>query len=697
MNEKQKREGGSEMNDRQNYQFSQFSLGTCYYPEHWNPAMWRTDLNRMLENGIQTIRIAEFAWSKFEEREGEFNFDFFDSFMDVAEETGMKVIFCTPTATPPAWLTEKYPEVLNAQKDGTLYRHGLRRHYNYNSFVYQEFARRITRKLGEHYGKHPNIVGWQIDNEFNCETALFYSESDSYAFRQFLREKYETLDRLNEAWGAVFWNQTYTSWEEIFVPRTTYNDAYNPHMMLDYYRFVSVSTLRFCKIQADELRRWVKPGDFITTNGMFENMDNHKMEKEMLDVYMYDSYPNFAFGMGKDPKHSDDLNDRKWSRNLTEVRSICRHFGIMEQQSGADGSACFNGAPAPKPGQMTLWALQSLAHGADYISFFRWRTCRFGTEMYWNGILDYSSRDNRRLKEVKSIYEKLQKIQPMAGSEWSVSVAQLKDYDNQWDAKADRMHGELHQISDSGIFRAAQLTHTALDYIYLQEDTELTDLTNYKLLFCPHAVILTEDRAALLRNYVEQGGILVMGCRTGYKELDGICVEELLPGKVRSMTGADVYEYTVLGPADDGIYIHVGERKVKAEYFCDLIAPLEEGISVGTYNGDYYAGVTAMTERAVGKGKVIYYGSTFTQEAAQMLLEYTGMTEPWKDTIEVPEECELVVRETKDGQRYFIVLNYLSKDMGVQAKLPMWDCFEEREVSGEAVLKPYEVKVLRVL
>lgn len=134
--------------------------------------------------------------------------------------------------------------------------------------------------------------------------------------------------------------------------------------------------------------------DFITTNGMFGNLDNHRMEDECLDVYTYDSYPNFAYCLCEDPKHSDDLNDRKWSRNLTEVRSICPHFGIMEQQSGANGWNTRMEAPVPKPGQMTLWAMQSIAHGADYVSFFRWRTATMGTEIYWHGILDYDNRDN---------------------------------------------------------------------------------------------------------------------------------------------------------------------------------------------------------------------------------------------------------------------------------------------------------------
>lgn len=365
-------------------------LGTCYYPEHWPEDMWDNDLRRMLENGIEVIRIAEFAWSKTEPVEGHFTFDFFDRFLDLCDWHGMKVIFGTPTATPPAWLTEKYPEVLNANIEGIPYRHGARRHYNYNSLVYQTLSARIVRVLAEHYAKRECIIGWQIDNELNCEREWFYSEADSAAFRIYLRDRYETLDKLNEAWGTVFWNQTYTAWDEIHVPRKTISNSTNPHEVLDYIRFISASARQFCKMQSDILKQYIKPGDFITTNGMFANLDNHQMTAESLDFYTYDSYPNFAYCLDAYRDDPRDLKDRRWSRNLTEVRSISKRFGIMEQQSGANGWNTRMEAPTPRPGQMTLWTMQSIAHGADFVSYFRWRTSTIGTEIYWHGILDYS-------------------------------------------------------------------------------------------------------------------------------------------------------------------------------------------------------------------------------------------------------------------------------------------------------------------
>lgn len=263
------------MGKKQAFQWDSMTMGTCYYPEHWDESLWESDLDRMLRVGISTIRIGEFAWNKFEPEEGRFTYDFFDRFLELCEKKGMKVIFGTPTATPPAWLTEKYPEVLNARQDGVLYRHGGRRHYNYNSPKYQELCARIVDKIAAHIGRHPSIVGWQIDNELNCEIGEFYSEADDRAFRVFLQKKYGGIDRLNQAWGAVFWNQTYTDWGEVHLPRTLVGEQQNPHQILDYNRFVSDSVLRFCQMQSAVLRRHIPERVFITTNGRFGHMDNH--------------------------------------------------------------------------------------------------------------------------------------------------------------------------------------------------------------------------------------------------------------------------------------------------------------------------------------------------------------------------------------------------------------------------------------
>lgn len=684
------------MNSKQNFLWNEMTMGTCYYPEHWEESLWESDLARMRETGISVIRIAEFAWNKIEAREGEFDFSFYDRFLELCQRMDMKVIFCTPTATPPAWLTQKHPEVLNARMDGVLYRHGGRKHYNYNSLVYQDYSRRIVTQSAMHYGPHPAVIGWQIDNELNCELNEFYSEADSAAFRSFLKEKYGSLDSLNRAWGTAFWNQTYTDWEEIHVLRLTPSQGVNPHMHLDYLRFVAESTLRFCRMQADIIRQYCKKGDFVTTNGMFGHIDNHRMEKECLDVYTYDSYPNFAFGLESNPKE-DLLRDRWSSKSLNEVRSICPHFGIMEQQSGAGGWTTRMAGPAPRPGQLTLWAVQSVAHGADFISFFRWRTCTFGTEIYWHGILDYDNRENRKLCEVKDFYRKLKTLDPVCGSEYVASFGLVKDYDNVWDREADAWHRRIASFSEDEIFAAAELSNLPHDIVYLQKDSELSDLTKYPVLVYPHPVLMDAERAALLEAYVEQGGTLVVGCRSGLKNLNGICEMLPQPGLLQKLTGTDVRDFTFASPAEDDTFALWNGEKLKTPVFNDVLTPLEGTEVLAVYANSYYAGQAALTEHKAGAGRVIHLGSSFSVSSVPRILEYAGVVSPFAGLIEADgRDVELTLRR-KEGRTFLFVLNFHAEEVGFVLKKPMRALYEDREVEGAVRLPAFGTAVYEVL
>lgn len=671
-------------------------LGVCYYPEHWPEELWEDDIKRMIVHGIEFIRIGEFAWNKFESREGVFTIDYYDRFLALAHKAGLKVIMGTPTATPPAWLTHKYHQVLNAREDGTLYRHGMRRHYNYNSPIYREFVSRLVEKLAEHYCPHPAIIGWQIDNELNCETDVFYSESDHAAFRVYLKNRFGTIEKLNEAMGTVFWNQTYTSWDEVHLTRPTIHNANNPHLSLEEKRFISQSAISFCKLQADIIRKYAPKGQFITTNGIFGHLDSHEMTESALDFITYDSYPNFAFGEGAAPRKQGSLNDRKSSGRLARVRSISTCFGIMEQQSGAGGWDTRMKQPAPKPGQMKLWTFQSIAHGADMICFFRWRTCWVGTEIYWHGLNDYSNLPNRRLAELDDIKESLKKIRNVAGAVYQAKIAFVKDYDNEWDGEQDQWHGPLDAFSEDGWFAAAQRTHTPMDILFLRKTgaskTTVSDLQKYDLLIYPHATILTEETAAILTAYVSGGGKLIMGARTGYKDEYGRCPMRPMPGFAAGLCGVRVKDYTCLGPGDDPVYAIWEDKQIEAPVFNDILEP--EGAQVlAVFKGNYYDGLPALVANDVGRGTAYYFGAGFSAGTAEVFLRKLDIASPFAQWLELPEEVELAVR-SKNGRHYCFLMNYMPYSTGVVVRRPMKNLLSGETVSGRVRLEKYGVMVL---
>ena len=670
------------------------TLGVCYYPEHWPENLWESDLDRMIEHGIEVIRIAEFAWSIFEPQEGAYNFDFFDRFMRLVKEKGLKVIFCTPTATPPAWLTHKYPEVLNAKQDGTLYRHGLRRHYNYNSPVYKEFTKKIVEAISSHYCPDSAVIGWQIDNELNCETDHFYSDSDHVAFRAYLKNKFETLENLNNCMGTTFWNQTYSSWDQLFLSRPTVNDGNNPHMALEEKRFISYSTIQFCSLQAEIINKYRREEQFITTNGIFGHLDSHEMTDSCLDFITYDSYPNFAYDTWTEPKRPGNLNDRRTSWSLTNARSISANFGIMQQQSGAGGWDYRMKQPAPKPGQMRLWTYQSLAHGADFISYFRWRTSWIGNEIYWHGLNDYSNLPNRRLKELKMIRDDFTKLHEIAGSHYQAQIALVKDYDNQWDGEQDKWHGPLDEFSNNGWFTATQLTHTPMDFYYFKKDTTLKDLQKYRLLVYPHATILSQKTATLLKAYVEQGGTLIMGSRTGYKDEYGRCPMRPMPGFAADICGVKVVDYTHLGPSDDEEYAVWEGETIPAPMFNDILEADDDSEILACFKGNYYDGEPALVSKRCGKGRAYYYGAGFCSETARFFLKKLGYASPYSDILELPEKAELTVRSGKNAD-YLFVLNYMPYSIEVEVKTPLTDLITGNTYNGKIQLPKYDVLIFR--
>lgn len=676
----------------------QFRLGVCYYPEQWPESLWDDDFRRMRELGFSVVRMAEFAWSIFEPADGQFSFELFDRVLDLAHQHGLGVILGTPTATPPAWLTHAHPEVLNATREGLPYQHGQRRHYSYNAPIYRELSARIVTQLAEHYGQHPALIGWQIDNELNCEVNVFYAEADHTAFRAWLQGRYESLDALNAAWGTVFWNQTYSDWAQVRLTGLTPSDSPNPHQALDEKRFISDSAIGYAAMQA-EIIRPRSPGRWVTTNGMFGHLDSYALTEQALDFFSYDSYPNFATiypDAGPEP-----LLDRIGGWNLSRVRGISPTFAIMEQQSGPGGWVNRMAQPAPKPGQMRLWTYQSIAHGADMLLYFRWRTATMGTEIYWHGLNDYHNQPNRRIAEVAQIGQELATIGPqIVGAQVVADVGIVLDYDNEWDGELDVWHGPLSQQSTHAWVKALQYQHIPCDAVYMRPTTSAADLARYRLLVYPHAAILSEEMAAVLAAYVEQGGALVLGCRTGYKLASGQVAMRPMPGPLAELCGVTVADFTRVGPHEQPpalswIETSPTEGIIRAELFNEqLTVQSPQATVLAEYGSGFYSGSPVLVRNPVGAGRVYTYGSTFTQPLAEFLLFEIGISSPAVGLFDLPRSVELCLRQhPATGQRFAFLLNYSGEFRELELLRGMRDALGA-QLEGYITLEPYGVRVI---
>jgi beta-galactosidase len=524
-------------------------LGVCYYPEHWPESKWESDARRMAEMGVARVRIAEFAWSRMEPDPLRYQWGWLDTAIATLARHGLQIVVGTPTASPPKWLVDSHPEILPVARDGRVLQFGSRRHYDISSPVYREHCARIVEAMVRRYGQHPAVVAWQTDNEFGCHNTLpSYTKAALQRFRRWLAERYEGIDALNRAWGNVFWSMEYRSFDEIELPVMTPSDA-NPAHVLDYRRFQSDEVASFHALQADLIREHA-PGRDVLHNfmGFYAAFDHYAFAQRGLDVAAWDSYPvprTEVIALPEADKH-------RWARTGHPDVSAFSHdlyrgvgngrMWVMEQQAGPVNWAPFN--PVPQAGIVRLWTWEAFAHGAELVSYFRWRQCPYAQEQMHSGLNTPDDRLSPGGREAARVGEELRQLSIANDRLRSVRspAALLFDYEADWVIETQR-HGADFDYQQHVFEWYGALRELGLDIDIVSAHA---DLSGYRLVVAPTLPILPER----LVEQIERGDShWVFGPRTGSKTEAFAIPADLPPGALQRMLPARVIEVESLRPS----------------------------------------------------------------------------------------------------------------------------------------------------
>ncbi len=657
--------------------YDSFRFGVCYYPEQWPENYWEQDATRMQECAVNTVRLGEFGWALMEPREGYYDFSLFDRAIETLARHGIKTIFGTPTAAPPKWLTQKYPEVLHVLETGRAVNDQSRRQYTYNSPTYRRLSQKIVEELARHFQNNTNIIGWQIDNEINNEDPADFSQGSRAAFRIWLQHKYGSLDNLNKRWGTVFWSQTYSDWRQIDLPFPT-PAFHNPGLMLDFKRFTSDSATTYLDEQVKILRRY-RPNDFLTHNGAFKNINYYNFSRA-LDLHAFDNYPTFEAS----PRYPTGAA-------LTLVRGFNGRMMIMEELTGPAGQTYM--LRTPQPGQTRLWAMQAIAHGADGLLHFRWRSALRGAEEYWYGVLDHDNVPRARFDEFKQEGRELEKLGPqIVGSRVLSKIAVIKDFEDEWVFEFQYLTKELNvSAAYAALFQAASEQRHNIDFV-----SPDADLSQYKLVFAPALALMDDELAAKLKQFVEQGGTLIMSAHSAIKDRDNAFTGATIPIGLTKTFGVELDSFQTYQPpsrSENSISVSNGTA-LPVNVFAESLH-LTTAQAIGRWTGDYLKGSTAATEHEFGKGKAVYYGSLFNLEAARYLLQLYAAEAGLKPLLaSVPEQVEVTCR-SKDATDFYFLLNHGDSP----ANINIGDGFDDA-LSGETspntfTLPPFGYRILR--
>ncbi len=641
-------------------------LGVCYYPEHWPEEMWITDAQNMIKNGISWVRIAEFAWSRIEPSSGVFDWNWLDKIVDILGSNGLKIVMCTPTATPPKWLVDQMPDMVAIDENGQARKFGSRRHYSFSHIGYQKESQRITKAVAERYGQNNFVKAWQTDNEFGChETTYSWCLSTLREFRIWLEKKYQNIDDLNKSWGNVFWSMEYRSFEEIELPNLTVTEA-NPSHNFDFRKFCSDQVKNFNYQQVKILNDY-SPGRPISHNfmGHFTEFDHREICKD-LNIAAWDSYPlgflqnmqTIARGDKKLLEDCYNIGDPDFQSYHHDLYRGMGRLWIMEQQPGPVNWARYN--PIPIAGAVRMWTWEAFAHDAEVVSYFRWRQAPFAQEQMHAGLMYRNNTPAIGSHEVMQVSNEIQMLN-LPETQKS-EIALLHDYEACWITELDGQTEDFHYTRLMiDFYKSVRVNSGSLDIV-----GKKADFTGYKLIIVPSFVHLETDT---FKKMVSSGAKILAGPRTGIKNRNFQIPENLsLEGLGYKVKRVDALPYEL------PVEVEWKGQKGKLHVW------REQGDSSGISEGKSEDGFPVITSGNQGS-----YLCGWPDEALLSSIMKEQMTMAGLKPITLPE----YLRVRQRGDLLFFT-NYGKKNVDIP------DAFQGEILLGSKNMKQTDVTILKI-
>ncbi|MGO4744861.1 beta-galactosidase [Serratia quinivorans] len=665
--------------------------GADYNPEQWGnyPGVIEKDMQMMTEAHCNIMSVGIFSWSKLEPEEGKYEFAWLDEVLNKLYQQGIHVFLATPSGARPAWMSQKYPEVLRVGRDRVPALHGGRHNHCLSSPVYRRKVNEINRQLAQRYAHHPAVIGWHISNEYSGECHCSRCQSE---FRDWVQQRYQTLERLNEAWWSDFWSHTYSDWSQIESPAPQ-GEVSIHGLNLDWRRFCSSQATDFCAQEIAPLKA-ENPALPTTTNFMeyFYDYDYWQMSK-VIDFISWDSYPMWHNRQDETGLACYTAMFHDLMRSLKQGKP----FVLMESTPSVTNWQPIS--KLKKPGMHILSSLQAVAHGADSVQYFQWRKSRGSVEKFHGAVIDHSGRlDTRVGKEVCELGRLLAAMAPVAGSRVEARVAIIFDWESRWamdDAQGPRNIGLHYEQTVVEHYRPFWEQGIAVDIINAD-----CDLSGYQLVIAPMLYMVREGFAERAEAFVQQGGQFVASYWSGIVNESDLCHLGGFPGPLRSLLGIWAEEIDSLTDEEVNSVRGVPGNELglqgsyQARHLCELIN-LEGATAQAVYGGDFYAGRPALTVNRFGNGKAWYVASrndaSFQRDFFMAIAEELALPRALATSLPPGVTAQ---RRTDGESEFVIVQNYSDKAKTLALPAAYTDMADDTSQQGEMTLMPWGCRVL---